>query len=183
MVALLGRLGANGGPDAMMRTKGGYPLLKKMAIVAAAAIGAAFLAAAPALASNAGTTVHLSVPLAEGGLTVTCGTTVLTGTGGTARLVFHEGTDAQGIFHLTGTGTINQGTLQDTSGNIYSISGANWFGGSVTDPDANEAIVFTSTDKFVIRTATGGVFGMVNGVEHISPNGQYFAFDFGNCSD
>ena len=109
MVALLGRLGANGGPDAMMRTKGGYPLLKKTAIVAAAAIGAAFLAAAPALASNAGTTVHLSVPLVDAGLTLTCGTTVL--------------------------------------------------------------------------TATGGVFGMVNGVEHISPNGQYFAFDFGNCSD
>src|SRR5258708_7706657 len=98
----MGRLGANRGPDPKMRTKGGYPLLKKTAIVAAAAIGAAFLAAAPALASNAGTTVHLSVPLAEGGLTVTCGTTVLTGTGGTARLVFHESTDAQGIFHLTG---------------------------------------------------------------------------------
>ena len=43
--------------------------------------------------------------------------------------------------------------------------------------------MFTSTDKFVIRTATGGVFGMVNGVEHLSPNGQHFAFDFGTCSD
>jgi len=158
-------------------------MLKKAALVAAAAIGGAVLAAAPALASNAGTTVHISAPLADAGLTVTCGTTVLTGTGGTASLVFHESTDARGIFHVTGTGTVTQGRLQDTAGNIYSISGANWFGGSTTDPDANEAIVFTSTDKFVIRTATGGVFGMVNFVEHVSPSGKYFAFDFGTCSD
>ena len=152
------------------------------ALTIAAGAGLAGLAA-PALASNAGTTVHMSVPLAGAGLTVTCGTTVLTGTGGTASLVYHQSTDAQGIFHVTGTGTVTQGRLQDTAGNIYSISGANWFGGSTTNPDANEAIVFTSTDKLVIRTAAGGVFGMVNFIEHISPDGKYFAFDFGNCSD
>jgi hypothetical protein len=148
-----------------------------------ATIGGAFLAAAPALASNAGTTVHMSVPLADAGFSLSCGTTVLTATGGTASLVFHESTDAQGIFHVTGTGTLNHATLQDATGSIYSVSGASWFGGSAYDPDANEPIAFTSTDKFVIRTATGGVFGMVNFIEHISPNGKYFAFDFGNCSD
>jgi hypothetical protein len=167
----------------MMRMKRGHPLLKKAALIAVAAIGGAFLAAAPALASNAGTTVHISVPLVDAGLTLTCGTTVLTATGGTASLVFHESTDAQGIFHLTGTGTLNHATLQDATGGTYSVSGATWFGGSAYDPDANEPIAFTSTDKFVIRTATGGVFGMVNFIEHISPNGKYFAFDFGNCSD
>src|SRR5690349_10366647 len=146
--------------------------------VAAAAIGGAVLAAAPALASNAGTTVRMSVPLADAGLTVTCGTTVLTGTGGTASLVYHQSTDARGIFHVTGTGTVTQGRLQDTVGNIYSISGANWFGGSTTDPNADVAMVFTSTDKFVIRTAAGGVFGMVNFIEHISPSGKHFAFNF-----
>ena len=152
------------------------------AVTIAAGAGLAGLAA-PALASNAGTTVHMSVPLADAGLTVTCGTTVLTGTGGTASLVYHVSTDAQGIFHVTGTGTVTQGKLQDTAGNIYSISGANWFGGSTHNPDANEAIVFTSTDKFVIRTATGGVFGKVNVIEHISPSGKFFSFDFGTCSD
>ncbi len=167
--------------DAMMRTTRGHLLLKKAALIAAAAIGGAFLPAAPALASNAGTTVHMSVPLA--GSTLTCGTTVLTATGGTARLVFHESTDAQGIFHLTGTGALNHATFQDATGSTYSVSGASWFGGSARDPDANEPIAFTSTDKFVIRTATGGVFGMVNGIEHISPSGKVFAFDFGNCSD
>jgi hypothetical protein len=167
----------------MMRTKEGHPMLKKAALIAAAAIGGAFLAAAPALASNAGTTMRISVPLADAGLTLTCGTTVLTGTGGTASLVSHQSTDARGIFHVTGTGTVTQGTLQDTAGNTYSISGATWFGGSTTNPDANEAIVFTSTDKLVIRTATGGVFGKVNFIEHISPDGTHFAFDFGTCSD
>jgi hypothetical protein len=158
-------------------------MLKKAALVAAAAIGGVFLAAAPALASNAGTTVHMSVPFVDAGGSVSCGTTVLTPTGGTARFVFHESTDAQGIFHLTGTTTLNQATLQDATGSTYSVSGASWFGGSAYDPDANEPITFTSTDKFVIRTATGGVFGMVNFIEHISPDGMHFAFDFGTCSD
>jgi hypothetical protein len=121
-------------------------MLKKAALIAAAAIGGAFLAAAPALASNAGTTVHISLPLVDAGLTLTCGTTVLTPTGGTASLVFHESTDAQGIFHLTGTGTLTHATLQDATGSTYSVSGANWFGGSALDPDANEPIAFTSTD-------------------------------------
>ena len=158
-------------------------MLKKVALVAAAAIGGAFLAAVPALASNAGTTMRITAPLVDAGLTLTCGTTVLTATGGTAALVYHESTDARGIFHVTGTGTLNHATLQDAAGSTYSVSGAIWFGGSVYAPDANEPITFTSTDKLVIRTAAGGVFGMVNFIEHISPNGRYFAFDFGNCSD
>src|SRR6266567_2093725 len=157
-------------------------MLKKAASVMAAAISGALLVAAPAAASNAGTTVHMSIDLAGSDLTLSCGATVLTPTGGTATLVFHEST-AQGIFHLTGTGTFNRATLQDAAGNSYSVTGANWFGGSAYDPDANEPIAFTSTDKFVIRTATGGVFGMVNVTEHISPNGNFFSFDFGNCSD
>ena len=158
-------------------------MLKRAVFVVAALISATLLAGAPAVASNAGTTVHMSIDLVDSGFTLSCGTTVLTPTGGTATLVFHESTDAQGIFHVTGTGTFNGATLQDAAGNNYSLSGANWFGGSVYDPDANEAIAFTSTDKFVIRTATGGVFGMVNVTEHISPSGKYFEFDFGNCSD
>jgi hypothetical protein len=158
-------------------------MLKKAAFVLAAALSGALLVAAPAAASNAGTTVHMSIDLVGSGFTLSCGTTVLTPTGGTATLVFHESTDAQGIFHLSGTGTFNRATLQDAAGNRYSVTGANWFGGSVSDPGANEPIVFTSTDKFVIRTATGGVFGMVNVVEHISPTGNFFSFDFGTCSD
>ena len=158
-------------------------MLKKVAFLTVAAISGALLVAAPAAASNAGTTVHMSIDLAGSDLTLSCGTTVLTPTGGTATLVFHESTDAQSIFHVTGTGTFNRATLQDAAGNRYSVTGANWFGGSAYDPDANEPIAFTSTDKFVIRTATGGVYGMVNVVEHISPNGNFFSFDFGNCSD
>ena len=158
-------------------------MLKKVAFLTVAAISGALLAAAPAVASNVGTTVHMSIQLVDAGASLSCGATVLTATGGTATFVFHESTDAQGIFHLTGTGTFNRATFQDAAGNTYSVSGANWFGGSAHDPDANEPIAFTSTDKFVIRTATGGVYGMVNVTEHISPNGNFFSFDFGNCSD
>src|SRR2546429_1210443 len=147
-------------------------MLKKAALVAAAAIGGAFLAAAPALASNAGTTVRITAPLVDAGLTLTCGTTVLTATGGTAALVYHESTDAQGIFHVTGTGTLNHATLQDAAGSTYSVSGAIWFGGSVYAPDANEPITFTSTDKFVIRTATGGGFGKGDFLEPHNPYGK-----------
>ena len=109
--------------------------------------------------------------------------TRLTATGGTATYVFHESTDAQAIFHVTGTRTFNCATFQDAAGNSYLVSGADWFGGSADDPDANQPIAFTSPDKFVIRAVTGGAYGMVNVIEHISPNGKYFEFDFGNCSD
>jgi hypothetical protein len=95
----------------------------------------------------------------------------------------HDSTDAHGIFHVTGTGTLNHATLQDATRRTYSVSGTRWFGGSAHDLDANHPIAFTSTDKFAIRTATGGVFAMVNFIEHISPNRKYIAFDFGYCSD
>jgi hypothetical protein len=65
---------------------------------------------------------------------LTCGTTVLTATGGTARLVFHESTDAQGIFHITGTGALNHATFQDATGSTYSVSGASWLAGAPATP-------------------------------------------------
>src|SRR6476660_8695705 len=101
-------------------------MLKRAAFVVAA-LGATLLAGAPAFASNAGTTVHMSIDLVGSGFTLSCGTTVLTPTGGTATLVFHESTDTRGVFHVTGTGTYNGATLQDAAGNSYSLSGANWF--------------------------------------------------------
>jgi hypothetical protein len=40
-------------------------------------------------------------------------------------VAFHGSTDAEGIFHVTGTGTLNGATFQDAAGNSYSVSGAN----------------------------------------------------------
>ena len=77
-------------------------MLKKAALIAAAAIGGAFLAAAPALASNAGTTVHMSVPLVDAGLTLTCGTTVLTATGRDMREPLQTPCDAGNVAELLG---------------------------------------------------------------------------------
>src|SRR5439155_4548653 len=61
-----------------------HSMLKKTAIVTAAVIGGALLATAPAVASNAGTTVHMSIQLVDAGASLSCGATVLTATGGTA---------------------------------------------------------------------------------------------------
>jgi hypothetical protein len=37
------------------------------------------------------------------------------------------------------------------------------------------------TDQFQIVSQSGGTIGSVTGVEHISPNGKEFFFDFGTC--
>jgi len=160
-----------------------HTLLKKALAASIPAIAASLLAGGPAWANNAGTTFRMSVPAADAGFALACGGTELTATGGTASIVMHESVDQNGVYHMTGTGTLNHVTMQDASGNAYSVSGANWFGGSSSDPDANEPIAFTSTDKFVVRNANGGVLGMVNVVEHISPNGNYFDFEFGTCTN
>ena len=39
----------------------------------------------------------------------------------------------------------------------------------------------TSTDKLQIVSQGGGTVDSVNAVEHISPNGKEFFFDFGTC--
>jgi hypothetical protein len=37
------------------------------------------------------------------------------------------------------------------------------------------------TDQVQIVSQSGGTMDSVNGVEHISPNGKEFFFDFGTC--
>jgi hypothetical protein len=39
----------------------------------------------------------------------------------------------------------------------------------------------TSTDKLQIVSQGGGTVDSVNAVEHVSPNGKEFFFDFGTC--
>jgi len=69
--------------------------------------------------------------------------------------------------------------LQDQDGNLYSVGGAIWFGGTF---NANTGgFQGTSTDKFQILSQGGGTVDSVNGVEHVSPNGKEFSFSFGTC--
>jgi hypothetical protein len=93
----------------------------------------------------------------------------------------HGTLDSQGIFHITGTGVPQAVTLDDGAGNIYSPPGATHFGGTFTDPDSNSPIAMTSTDKFSIVEAGGGLVGSVNLTEHVTRNGQERSFDFGDC--
>lgn len=70
-------------------------------------------------------------------------------------------------------------TLQDAAGNTYTVSGASWFGGKSTA--GGDIVVFTDTEHFVIHSSGGGIFGKVQIVEHISPNGKVIDFNFGTC--
>ncbi|GGB19086.1 hypothetical protein GCM10011492_06210 [Flexivirga endophytica] len=110
----------------------------------------------------------------------------LTVQSGTITTVFHSNADNSGTYHFTATIVPSGVTLTDTSGNIYTVSGASWFGGTTTDPDPEGdtmPIVSTETDHFVIRTASGGVYAKVQVVGHISPNGNMFVFDRGTCEE
>lgn len=152
---------------------------RRAVVAGAGGLCALGLAATPAFAAAETGTMHTSFPAA--GAQFTCGATTLTAVSGTVSQVFHINEDAQGIYHSTGTITINGVQLQDAAGNVYTVSGASWFGGKSTDPDGNDLIVATDTEHFVIHNAAGGVYAKVQAVEHMSPNGNVFDFDFGGC--
>ena len=108
-----------------------------------------------------------------------CGDTTYTPISGELVTVVHEGQSASGNTNFTSTITPRQVVLQDQDGNLYSVAGAIWFGGTF---NANTGgFQGTSTDKFQILSQGGGTVDSVNGVEHISPNGKEFSFSFGTC--
>jgi len=153
----------------------------RIAVAGAGAAVAVGLWAAPAGASPSSTTEHTSFD--PTGDVFTCRGGDLTVASGTVYQVFHTNQDAKGIVHFTSTITPRHVTLTGASGNGYTLSGAVWFGGKGTTPD--DLLVATSTAHFVIRSASGGVYGKVQAIEHlnITPNGQIKvkSFDLGNC--
>lgn len=143
---------------------------------AGTACAAVTLLALPAQAAT-GATVHSSYsPVGE---VFSCQGGDLSVQTGTADQVFHSTVDNTGTYHFTATIVPHAVTLTDAQGNIYSLSGAAWIGGSGPNPAA--PIVFTDTDHFVIRNATGGVYAKVQLLEHTSPNGTSFTLDLGSC--
>lgn len=160
----------------MKTTQLGKRLVKGAAVLATALCAIA----TPALASGMTLTSHATVPAT--GLPFACvGGNTLTATGGTLDMVNHANQDAQGVYHVTGTVTPHGVTLQDGSGNVYTLSGAGWFGGKATDPAGMTMIVGGDTEHFVIRDSQGGVYAKVQMVMHVSPNGDSFVFDRGTC--
>jgi len=113
-----------------------------------------------------------------------CSPTDLTVTGGTVTEMFEGAQDANGVFHFTGTIVPHDVTLTDGT-STYTLSGASWFGATATQTDDPEGMptVSTETDHFVIRNASGGVYAKVQLVMHLSPNGDSFVFDRGQCEE
>ncbi|HET6875617.1 MAG TPA: hypothetical protein VFH70_12600 [Acidimicrobiales bacterium] len=156
-------------------------MMGRMAAGATVGVAALSLAAGPAFASAQTFKDHESFPAA--GAVFTCTGGDISVTGGTVYNSIEGTQDSTGAFHITGTITVHDITATDGNGGQYTITGASWFGGRAATPDGSGLSVSTDTADFVIHNATGGVYAKVQMVEHISPNGKMFSFDFGSCQE
>jgi hypothetical protein len=149
--------------------------MKRFMLVAAAMASVLLLGVSSAVGNQPA--VHFTQDVT--GDTLQCGDTTYTIVSGEIVTVMHEGQSASGNGNVTGTITPRNVVLQDQNGNIYSLAGAIWFGATF---NANTGgFQATSTDKFQIVSQAGGTVDSVNAVEHVSPNGKEFLFDFGTC--
>jgi hypothetical protein len=149
--------------------------MKRFLLVAAAMASVLLLGVSPAGANQPA--MHFTQ---DGtGDMLQCGDTTYTVVSGAMVTVVHEGQSASGNTNFTSTITPRNVVLQDQDGNLYSVGGAVWFGGTF---NANTGgFQGTSTDKLQIVSQGGGTVDSVNGVEHVSPNGKEFLFSFGTC--
>jgi hypothetical protein len=149
--------------------------MKRFLLVAAAMASVLLVGASSALANQPA--MHFTQDVT--GDTLQCGDTTYTIVSGEIVTVMHEGQSASGNANVTGTITPRNVVIRDQNGNLYSLAGAIWFGATF---NANTGgFQATSTDKFQIVSQGGGTVDSVNAVEHVSPNGKEFLFDFGTC--
>ena len=114
------------------------------------------------------------------GAVFTCPDASYTVTGGTVRSIFHDSIAANGSEHVTGTISPIGVTLTDgTTGTVYRLAGASWFGGNFSE--VNGTYELTDTEFFNILGPSGGVVARVAGVEHMGSGGSNFSFSFGGC--
>ena len=121
------------------------------------------------LAAGAATT-HESFDVT--GTVFPCPTHTYTVTSGAIKEVVHESVDASGTTHFTVTDTPDHVSLVDEDGNVYSLTGAIWFGGR------NDEIL-TATHMLNI-VGRGGVSDSIRLVERFR-NGQLTSHEFGSC--
>jgi len=134
--------------------------------------------AAGAAPSNGGTE-HSSFPAAGAVFECSAPTGDITAVSGTVYMVDHWTVDGQGVFHETGTVNTHGVTLVGENGDLYTVSGASWFGGKV---DATGTpLVFTDTEHWVLHDTTTGGNVKVQIVSHWS-SGSGFTWDKGSCS-
>ena len=114
------------------------------------------------------------------GLVIDCGSTTYTITAGSISIVSHEGTTASGNTNFTATVTTQHVVMVDAAGNVYSLRGTEWFGG--TENAQQGTFVATSTGQLQVVAMGSGTVDNVNVVEHITlVNGNVKEFDFGTC--
>ncbi len=146
-------------------------------LIAALTAFAAVVTATPSFAAASTDTSHFTLPAA--GSTFACQGGDLVVTDGTIDITISTTVDGSGVFHLTGTIVPHDVVLADGSGNSFWLSGAQWFGGKASTPDA-EPVVSTETDHFVVHDPSGGIYSEVSAVTHVSPSSS-FALDKGQC--
>jgi hypothetical protein len=106
------------------------------------------------------------------GTVFACPTHTYTVTSGAIKEVVHESVDATGTSHLTVTDTPGHVSLVDEDGNLYSLTGAIWFGGRDDE-------ILTATHMLNI-VGRGGVSDSIRLVEQFR-NGQLISREFGSC--
>jgi hypothetical protein len=111
-----------------------------------------------------------------------CESAVYTVTSGVIAITIHEGSSASGNLNFTVTIVPRRVVLEDAEGNVYSLHGAVWFGGTLNANTGGEQ--FTDTEKLQIVSVGGGTVDSVNVTFHITaqPNNIVVKdFDFGSC--
>jgi hypothetical protein len=109
-----------------------------------------------------------------------CEDAAYTITSGEVQIVVHEGESASGNQNFTFTLTPRKVVAEDGEGNVVSIRGTTWAGGSLNAQQGTE--VFTVTDKFQLVQQGSGTVDNVNMTFHITTvNGNVKDFDFGTC--
>ena len=151
--------------------------MKKFMLIAVATASVVALFGAGSAVAAAQPAIHLTQDVT--GETIQCGTTTYTIVSGQLAIVIHVGQSASGNTNFTTTVTPRDVVAQDQAGNRYSLRSTSWFG--ATSNSSTAGVQVTSTDKLQIVSQGGGTVDSVNAVEHISPNGKEFFFDFGTC--
>jgi hypothetical protein len=107
-----------------------------------------------------------------------CASATYTVTSGTLVSVFHEGTTPSGNTNFTGTLVPKKVVLEDEEGNVYSLSGAVWFGDTSNAQRGTAQGTFTAYLNII--STGGGVVDTVRQTGHFGSNGEFF-FDKGTC--
>jgi hypothetical protein len=147
-------------------------------IVLVGALGALAVGLGAGSAFGSGPAERVIVPVI--GDQFVCEDATYTVTSGSIQIVEHEGESASGNENFTFTITPRNVVAEDGEGNVVSIRGATWGGGSFNAQQGTQ--VFTSTLKLQFVQRGSGTVDSLTVTFHITTvNGNVKDFDFGTC--